>query len=64
MRARHCIRPDLPCEKDGTRCGRQSTLTRWRGLRNAFRRAPVNLDGLLAALETGKPMTPPLTANV
>jgi xanthine dehydrogenase molybdenum-binding subunit len=29
-----------------------------------FRRAPVNLDGLLTALETGQPMTDPLTANV
>ena len=29
-----------------------------------FRRAPVNLDGLLTALETGQPMTEPLTANV
>src|SRR6266852_7710976 len=29
-----------------------------------FRRAPVNLDGILMALEAGKPMMPPLTANV
>jgi xanthine dehydrogenase molybdenum-binding subunit len=29
-----------------------------------FRRAPVNLDGILMALEAGKPMLPPLTANV
>ena len=29
-----------------------------------FRRAPVNLDGILMALETGKPMAEPLTANV
>jgi len=29
-----------------------------------FRRAPVNLDGILMALEAGKPMTNPLTANV
>jgi CO/xanthine dehydrogenase Mo-binding subunit len=29
-----------------------------------FRRAPVNLDGILAALEAGKPMMDPLTANV
>ena len=29
-----------------------------------FRRAPVNLDGILAALEAGKPMMAPLTANV
>jgi len=29
-----------------------------------FRRAPVNLDGILMALEAGKPMTEPLTANV
>ena len=29
-----------------------------------FRRAPVNADGILASLETGKPMTSPLIANV
>jgi CO/xanthine dehydrogenase Mo-binding subunit len=29
-----------------------------------FRRAPVNLDGILMALEAGKPMMLPLTANV
>jgi xanthine dehydrogenase molybdenum-binding subunit len=29
-----------------------------------FRRAPVYLDGILTALEAGKPMLPPLTANV
>jgi CO/xanthine dehydrogenase Mo-binding subunit len=29
-----------------------------------FRRAPVNLDGILMALETGRPMMDPLTANV
>jgi len=29
-----------------------------------FRRAPVNLDGILTALEAGKPMLDPLTANV
>src|SRR5713226_3065177 len=29
-----------------------------------FRRAPVNLDGILMALEAGKPMMAPLTANV
>jgi xanthine dehydrogenase molybdenum-binding subunit len=29
-----------------------------------FRRAPVNLDGILMALEAGRPMLPPLTANV
>jgi xanthine dehydrogenase molybdenum-binding subunit len=29
-----------------------------------FRRAPVNLDGILMALEAGKPMMEPLTANV
>jgi len=29
-----------------------------------FRRAPVNLDGILMALEGGRPMLPPLTANV
>ena len=29
-----------------------------------FRRAPVNLDGILTALESGKPMMLPLTANV
>src|SRR5712691_420954 len=29
-----------------------------------FRRAPVNLDGILMALEAGKPMMVPLTANV
>ena len=29
-----------------------------------FRRAPVNLDGILMALEAGRPMMPPLTANV
>jgi CO/xanthine dehydrogenase Mo-binding subunit len=31
---------------------------------NVFRRAPVNLDGILMALEAGRPMTDPLTANV
>jgi CO/xanthine dehydrogenase Mo-binding subunit len=29
-----------------------------------FRRAPVNLDGILTALEAGRPMMDPLTANV
>ena len=29
-----------------------------------FRRAPVNLDGILMALEVGNPMMDPLTANV
>src|SRR6476659_4058297 len=31
---------------------------------DVFRRAPVNLDGILASLEAGKPMLDPLTANV
>ena len=31
---------------------------------DVFRRAPVNLDGILMALEAGKPMMLPLTANV
>jgi hypothetical protein len=29
-----------------------------------FHRAPVNLDAILTALEAGKPMMNPLTANV
>ena len=31
---------------------------------DVFQRAPVNADGILAALEAGKPMMRPLTANV